>query len=181
MDITQKEQIVYLLGKLQRNMENLSQEDISGRYKKPLHDLKLQIKSLSEDYLKTLLLADVVIKLDEEGWEVISQINNILITSVFGKRIGEVLFKRYSLEEAEKITEEIRQSVLVQIYSPYFERHICLRASTECFSQDPEIPKYYNDLVDMYLNEKTGQWYMDIAESQKDSVYIYRTSEQRAY
>lgn len=76
-----------------------------------------------------------------------------------GKRIGEAAFKDMNLSKIKWLANDFREQVAQEAWGSYFDKHTCLRATAECFTEEGvAVPKIYNTLMDKYWNEKTGEW-----------------------
>lgn len=131
---------------------------MAGKYKKPFEKLKQQLKEELEEYLRLFALDGLQFRDDDEGRQLVDEINRAFREGQIGKRVGRAAFREFDLEKIKQIAQEHRQKV-EGIYKAYFDRHTCLYAAGPCWAEDnPETPLIYNDLVDKFWSEETGEW-----------------------
>lgn len=131
---------------------------MAGKYKKPFEKLKQQLKEELEDYLRLFVLDGLQIRDDDEGQRIVAEINQAFKEAQIGSRVGRAAFREFDLEKIKRIAEEHRQRV-AGIYKAYFDRHTCLYAAGPSWDPDnPQPPLIYNDLVDKFWSEETGEW-----------------------
>ena len=131
---------------------------MAGKYKKAFEKLKQQLKEELEEYLRLFILDGLQIRNDDEGQQLIDEINRAFKEGQIGKRVGRAAFREFDLEKIKRIAEEHRQRVM-GIYKAYFDRHTCLYAAGLSWDPDnPQPPLIYNDIVDKFYDEAAGGW-----------------------
>lgn len=152
------EKAAVTLERYRKNKTLVSPEELAGKYKKSFQKLKHQLKEELEEYLRLFILDGLQVRDDEEGNQVIADINQSFKEGQIGKRVGQAAFREFDLEKIKQIAQEHRQRV-EKIYKAYFDRHICLYAAGPSWNQDnPQPPLIYNDIVDKFYDEATGRW-----------------------
>ena len=120
--------------------------------------MKQQLKAELEEYLRLFILDGLKIIDDDEGSQIVDQINQAWKESEVGRRIGRAAFREFDLEKIKQIAQEHRQRV-EEIYKAYFDRHTCLYAAGPSWDPDnPQPPLIYNDIVDKFYDEAAGGW-----------------------
>lgn len=120
--------------------------------------MKQQLKAELEEYLRLFILDGLKIIDDDEGSQIVDQINQAWKESEAGRRIGRAAFREFDLEKIKQIAQEHRQKV-EEIYKAYFDRHTCLYAAGPSWDPDnPQPPLIYNDIVDKFYDEAAGGW-----------------------
>lgn len=148
-----EEKLKSLLETLKKNDENVPNELLQTKYKKPYRELKDSIKEVADRISGNRLREGIVIKTDEAGQVLIGQIQMILNQkrdAGAGKELGRTLYKEYSLEKFLQAVEEIRIAIW-NLWIPYWQKHCCLYAAPECFEENGPPPKIYNDLTKEFL------------------------------
>lgn len=131
---------------------------MAGKYKKSFEKLKQQLKEELEEYLRLFVLDGLQVRNDDEGQQVIAEINQAFKEAQIGRQVGRAAFREFDLEKIKRIAEEHRRKV-GGIYKAYFDRHTCLYAAGPSWDPDnPQPPLIYNDLVDKFWSEETGGW-----------------------
>ena len=144
-----EEKLKSLLETLKKNDENVPEELLKTKYKKPYRELKDSIKEAADQ----ISGKRIVIKNDDAGQVLIKQIQEMLEEkrrAGTGKELGRTLYKEYSVEKFLQVVEEIRIAVW-NLWIPYWQQHCCLYAAPECFDEDGPPPKIYNDLTKEFL------------------------------
>lgn len=148
-----EEKLKSLLETLKKNDENVPEELLKTKYKKPYRELKESIKEVADQISGRRIRQDIVIKNDETGQVLIKQIQTTLDekrNAGTGKELGRALYKEYSLEKFLQVVEEIRTAIW-NLWIPYWQEHCCLYAAPECFEENGSPPKIYNDLTKEFL------------------------------
>ena len=131
---------------------------MAGKYKKPFEKLKQQLKEELEEYLRLFVLEDLKVIDDDEGRQIIAEINQAWQQAEVGRQIGRAAFREFDLEKIKQIAQKHRQRVH-GIYKAYFDRHTCLYAAGPSWDPDnPQPPLIYNDIVDKFYDEAAGGW-----------------------
>lgn len=95
------------LEKYKKNKENVSKEDLEGKYKKSFDKLKAQLSKEAEAYIIVLMFQGMHFYheyIDETVEALMDDINARQI----GKRVGRAVFKNYDLDEVKAIALEQR-------------------------------------------------------------------------
>lgn len=160
------------LEKYKKNKTLVSPEDLSGKYKVLFEKLKQKLADELSEYLKAYSLERLVLIQDDYIKEFAETVNRIFQGGI-GKRVSRAAFKEFDLEQIKQIAEELRSRIYEEAYVPYFQKHICLYTSDECFSdENPQPPRIYNSLVDKFWNEEIGEWTTNDADK-KPALLIF--------
>lgn len=152
------EKAAVMLEKYRKNRILVSPEELAGRYKKPFEKLKQQLKEELEEYLRLFILDGLEFQDDDEGRQLIDEINRTFKEAQIGRRVGRAAFREFDLEKIKRIAQEHRQKV-EGIYKAYFDCHTCLYAAGPSWDPDnPQSPLIYNDIVDKFYDEAAGGW-----------------------
>lgn len=157
------EKLEVLLEKLRRNKEKVPLEVLKTRYKTAYEELIGNIKVEAMAVLKPVetqlpeWLRDCRIK--TAGLEELAgTFNEVYEAGGYARKIGAALFKRYSLQEAEQIAQEVNRKFSEEIIK-IFHRHTCLYAAGPSWDSDnPRQPLIYNDFVDKFWDEEAQLW-----------------------
>ena len=146
------------LEKYQKNKTLVPPEQLAGKYKKAFGKLEQQLKEELEEYLRLYILDGLQVRDDEEGQQVIAEINQAFKEAQIGRQVGRAAFKEFDLEKIKWIAQEYRQKV-DGIYKAYFDRHTCLYAAGPSWDPDnPQLPLIYNDIADKFYDGAAGGW-----------------------
>lgn len=146
------------LEKYRKNKTLVPPEELAGKYKKSFEKLKQQLKEELEEYLRLFVLDGLQVRNDDEGQQVIAEINQAFKEAQIGRQVGRAAFREFDLEKIKRIAEEHRRKV-GGIYKAYFDRHTCLYAAGPSWDPDnPQPPLIYNDIVDKFYDEAAGGW-----------------------
>ena len=146
------------LEKYRKNKTLVPPEELAGKYKKSFEKLKQQLKEELEEYLRLFVLDGLQVRNDDEGQQVIAEINQAFKEAQIGRQVGRAAFREFDLEKIKQIAQEYRQKV-EGIYKAYFDRHTCLYAAGPSWDPDnPQPPLIYNDIVDKFYDEAAGGW-----------------------
>lgn len=152
------EKATVTLEKYRKNKTLVPPEELAGKYKKSFEKLKQQLKEELEEYLRLFVLDGLRVRNDDEGQQVIAEINQAFKEAQIGRQVGRAAFREFDLEKIKRIAEEHRRKV-EGIYKAYFDRHTCLYAAGPSWDPDnPQPPLIYNDIVDKFYNEAAGGW-----------------------
>lgn len=163
------------LEKYRKNKTLVAPEDLKGKYKVPFQKLKHQLAEELEEYLRQYCLAGLVIKSKDDP--VVAKIQKSLDDNQIGKRVGQAAFRRFDLEEIKSIAENQRREVM-RIWKEYFNEHVCLYTWGQCYAEkSTATPLIYNDLVDKFWDEATGEW-IDREKPPGDAILIFIKKEQ---
>lgn len=157
------ENIEDLLAKLKLNKEKVPLDVLITKYKAGYEKLTGQIKERGIEIIRPIaaglpeLLKDCKIKREYID-EFVAAFDRVYEAGGYAKKIGTALYKHYSMEEARKIAEEINQQYQEELLK-IFHQKTCLYAAGPCWIEDnPETPLIYNDFVDKFWSEETGEW-----------------------
>ena len=84
---------------------------MAGRYKKPFEKLKQQLKEELEEFLRLFILDGLQFRDDDEGRQLVDEINRAFREGQIGKRVGRAAFREFDLEKIKQIAQEHRQKV----------------------------------------------------------------------
>ena len=159
----QAEKLAADLEKLRKNKERIPLDVLKTRYKTAYEQLTGDIKTEAVTVLKPIAtqppewLKDCRIKAAYIE-EIAAAFNSMYEAGSYAKKIGAALYKRYSLQEAEQIAREINGKYLQELTRIFHEK-TCLYTTAENWDPDnPVTPRIYNDLVDKFWKEETGEW-----------------------
>ena len=99
-----EEKLKSLLETLKKNDENVPEELLKTKYKKPYRELKESIKEVADQISGRRIRQDIVIKNDDAGQVLIKQILEMLEEkrrAGTGRELGRTLYKEYSVEKSE--------------------------------------------------------------------------------
>lgn len=157
------EKLAAYLEKLRKNKEKIPLAVLKTRYKTAYEELTGNIKVEAENVLKPIAtqlpgwLKDCRIKA-EYIEELEEAFQRLYAEGDYARKIGEALYKRYSFREAQQIAREINGKYL-QEFMRIFHEKISLYTTAENWDPDnPVTPRIYNDLVDKFWKEETGEW-----------------------
>ena len=156
----QAEKLAADLEKLRKNKERIPLDVLKTRYKTAYEQLTGDIKAEAVAVLKPIAtrppewLKDCRIKAAYIE-EIAAAFNSMYEAGSYAKKIGAAL---YSLQEAEQIAREINGKYLQELTRIFHEK-TCLYTTAENWDPDnPVTPRIYNDLVDKFWKEETGEW-----------------------
>lgn len=156
-----EEKLKSLLETLKKNDENVPEELLKTKYKKPYRELKDSIKEVADQISGRRIRQDIVIKNDDAGQVLIKQIQEMLEEkrrAGTGKELGRTLYKEYSVEKFLQVVEEIRIAVW-NLWIPYWQGFCCIYATPENWEEPFPPPKIYNELTDEFLvDEEKNLW-----------------------
>jgi len=170
------EKVAISLEKYKKNKTLVSPEDLAGKYKAPFQKLKAQLASELSEYLKAYSLEELKVIQDNNGFKEFTEaVNRIYAESGMGKRVGKAAFKDFDLEQVKNLAEELRLRIYNEAWVPYFQRHTCLYLTEACLADtNPQSPRIYNSLVDMFWNVSTGEWIKEATREPATLMYISR-------
>lgn len=159
----QAEKLAALLDKLRLNKEKVPLKILKTKYKAAYEKLTAEIKTEAQAVIKPIAarppswLKGQLIK-QEYGEEISAIFNRIYQEGSYAKKIGQALYKRYSVDEARQLAEEINRKYQEELLK-LFRRATCLYTTAENWDpENPLTPKIYNDLVDKFWDEEKGEW-----------------------
>ena len=151
------------LEKYKKNKTLVSPEELAGKYKVPFEKLKKQLADELSEFLKAYSLEQLILSADESGRfeEFVKNVERVFAESNMGKRVGQAAFEHFDMGQVQQLAEEFRIRVYNEAWVPYFQQHIYLYATGECFADNPQTPRIYNSLVDKFWDEKNEEWIED--------------------
>lgn len=157
------EKLTAYLEKLRKNKEKIPLDVLKTRYKTAYEQLTGDIKVEAVAILEPIAtqppewLKDCRIKA-EYIEELAGAFNRLYEEGGYAKKIGAALYKRYDFQEAAQIAREINGKYLQEL-TKIFHQKTCLYTTAENWDPDnPVTPRIYNDLVDKFWKEETGEW-----------------------
>ncbi|MCM1305659.1 MAG: hypothetical protein NC306_16390 [Butyrivibrio sp.] len=151
------------LDTLRRNLAAVSREELRTRYRKPYYALLHDISVAASAYVKEIALADLRIR-KEYLQETVPVINNAIQASGLLKQISAAAYRRQDIQEIEQLALALKKQIADALI-PFYEKHMGLYLSDECFSATPQAPLLYNHANGCVLQDgkwiplKTGQKY----------------------
>ncbi len=162
-EVEQAEKLTVLLEKYRKNRENVPLEVLQTKYKDAYEKLKAEIKTETQALTRPIAmkmppwLEGQPIK-QEYAEEMAGAFNQLYEAGGYAKKIGQALYKHYSITEALQIAGEVNgeyQEALLKI----FHQKTCLYTTAENWDpENPVTPRIYNDLVDKFWDEEKGEW-----------------------
>lgn len=159
------------LEKYRMNKTRVSPEDLAGRYRISFQKLKAQLKSDAEEYLTAYCLSGFRVRKSD------SRVLQEAVEKTFrdahaARRAGKALFGNFSIQEFQEVAEDLRGRIQ-ELYAGYFDRHTCIYAAGASWDPgSPQPPLVYNDLVDKFWDDGTGQW-QDREKPPGDAILIF--------
>lgn len=159
----QAEKITVLLEKYRKNRENVPLEVLQTKYKDAYEKLKAEIKAEALAIIKPIAasLPEWLEgqKVNQEYIEEIADtFNQIYAGGGYAKKIGQALYKQYSIDEARQLAQEINRQYKEALLR-FFHSKTCLYTTAENWDpENPVTPRIYNALVDKFWNEEKGEW-----------------------
>lgn len=146
------DRLLSLLDKKKRNDEQCSTEDLQGRYKKHYDKLCGDIKQLIVEFVPSLLLGGMKIRVeDTEDAKRMKKYAEMIISdnSQVVKKAIDTALSSYDFDLAIEELEPVRKK-MVKVYMEYWLKH-CKPVSAPGYT-------FYNDIVDMYYAEESNLW-----------------------
>ena len=128
------------LDTLRRNLAVVSREELRTRYRKPYYALVRDISTSASAYVRQTALA---------------AINNAVQASGLLKQVSAAAYRRQDIQEIEQLALALRKLV-EDTLAPFYERHMGLYLSNECFDASPQAPQLYNHVNGCILQD--GKW-----------------------
>lgn len=155
------EKLAELLDKLRKNKEKVPLEVLKTRYKDAYEKLVTEIKAEAIEIIKPIAarspnwLEGQKVK-QKHSEEIAAAFNQIYQEGGYAKKIGTALYKHYSIDEARQLAEEINRKYCEELLK-LFHKKTCLYTTAENWDpENPVTPRIYNELVDKFWDEKTG-------------------------
>ena len=142
------------LDTLRRNLAVVSREELRTRYRKPYYALARDISTSASAYVRQTVLAGLRIR-QEYLPEIVPAINNAVQASGLLKQVSAAAYRRQDIQEIEQLALALRKLV-EDTLAPFYERHMGLYLSNECFDASPQAPQLYNHVNGCILQD--GKW-----------------------
>ncbi len=142
------------LDTLRRNLAVVSREELRTRYRKPYYALVHDISAAAAAYVKEIALADLRIR-KEYLPEVAPVINNAIQASGLLKQISAAAYRRQDIQEIEQLALALKKQI-GDALAPFYEKHMGLYLSDECFDPTPQAPLLYNHVNGCIMQD--GKW-----------------------
>lgn len=139
---------------LKRNLDAVPLETLKTKYKKPFDKLRQDISQTASAYVKEVTLKGIRIRKDffEEARPLIE--NSIQQSGIL-KQISAAAFRRQNLNEIDTLALELKKQIQDAL-KPFYEKHLCLYLTAECFAEPPKVPDIYNLASGCILRD--GAW-----------------------
>lgn len=148
------------LDKLQRNESQMTEQQ-KTEYAAQLKALRHKISSMAGEIAREFILGGTQIKRGEDASECARQIQAIVQADQARaeyKAAIEVLFRTYDIAKFTAALIPIHNRVRYEGYAPYWCKH-CTPYTGTSYSGKPLT--FWNDIIGMGWNEKTGIWYRE--------------------
>lgn len=142
------------LDTLKKNLDIVPLEVLKTRYKKPFGELCQNISASATAYVKRITLADIRIRADFQE-EAVPLIENAIQKSGLLRQISAAAFRRQDIAEIDKLALELKQQIQNAL-KPFYEQHLGLYLSVECFADPPKLPELYCEVTGCILRD--GAW-----------------------
>lgn len=139
---------------LKRNLDAVPLEILKTKYKKPFDRLRQDIAQTASDYVKGITLKDIRIRVSYFD-EARPLIENAIRQSGILKQISVAAFRRQDMEEIDALALELKKQIQDAL-KPFYEKHLCLYLTSECFAEPPKVPDIYNLASGCILRD--GAW-----------------------
>lgn len=155
------------LDTLKRNLDAVPKEVLKTKYKKPFDKLCQDISTTATAYVKQVTLSEIRIRLDLQD-EAIPLINSAIQKTGLLWQISAAAFRRQDMEEIDKLALELKLQIQDAL-KPFYERHLGLYLSAECFDDPPKPPELYCEATGCILRD--GVWIP--LETKGDKLLIF--------
>lgn len=159
--------LVAHLDTLKRNLDVVPREVLKTKYKKPYNKLCQDISISATAYVKKITLSDIRIRIDFQN-EAVPLIENAIQQSGLLRQISAAAFRRQDIAEIDKLALELRQRIQDAL-KPFYEKHLGLYLSAECFANPPKPPELYCEATGCILHD--GAWIP--LETKGDKLLIF--------
>ena len=139
------------LATLKKNRDQVPLKVLKTKYKKGYQQLCLELKTLTEAYLNSVICKNLRIRKDLFP-EAEKLIQPAIADSGLLRECSRAVFQRQDMEELRKLAERLRETVNNAL-QPFYEQHTCLYIRPECLEEPYPPPDIYN--------EATGYFYID--------------------
>lgn len=155
------------LDTLKRNLDVVPLEVLKTKYKKPFDKLCQDISGTATAYVKQVTLTDIRIQIGFQD-EAIPLIQNTILQSGLLRQISAAAFRRQDIVEIDKLALELKQQIQTAL-QPFYEKHLGLYLSAECFADPPKLPELYCEATGCI--QRDGVWVP--LESKDDSLLLF--------
>ena len=142
------------LDTLKRNIAAVSLTVLQTKYKKPYEQLCKDIKTATADYITAVTLQDFRLK-KEYLEEVVPIIRAAIRQSGLVRQIHAAALEKQNLLAVDQLAMVLKEKIQLAL-EPFYESHLCLYVTAECFGDNPKIPNIYNDATGCILRD--GVW-----------------------
>lgn len=142
------------LDTLTRNIEAVSLPVLQTKFKKPYERLRKDIRTATADYITAFILQDFRLR-KEYLEEAVPIIRAAIRQSGLVSPIHALALEKQDISAMDDLAVALRENIQ-QALEPFYDRHLCLYVTNECFGNDPQIPDIYNYATGCIL--KDGTW-----------------------
>lgn len=164
------------LDTLKRNIAAVSLPVLQTKYKKPYDQLCKDIKTATADYITAATLQDFRLK-KEYLEEVVPIIRAAIRQSGLVRQIHAAALQKQDLLAVDQLAMVLKEKIQLAL-KPFYESHLCLYVTAECFGDNPKIPDIYNDATGCIL--KDGGWVPMDEEDNSALLFVTRKQENAA-
>lgn len=160
---------------LKRNLEAVPLETLKTKYKKPFDKLRQDISLTTSAYVKEITLKDIRIRKDFFE-EALPLIENAIQQSGLLKQISAAAFRRQDLAEIDSLAMELKKQI-GNALKPFYDNHLCLYLTQECFADPPKPPEIYNEASGCIC--RNGTWIPWEIERGASLMYVYAKPQEK--
>lgn len=136
---------------LKRNRDQVPIKVLKTKYKKGYQQLCSELKTLTEDYLNSVVCKNL--RFRKDLFPEAEKLIRIAITdSGLLKECSRAVFQKQDFKELHRLAEQLRETALNAL-QPFYEQHTCLYIRPDCLKEPYPPPDIYN--------EATGYFYID--------------------
>lgn len=183
MSAYKKEKVIALrtvlethLDTLRRNIEAVSLTVLQTKYKRPYEQLCKDIRTATADYVTAIIFQDFRLKKDYLE-EVVPIIRTAIRQSGLVRQLHTAALQKQEITVMDDLALALKTKVH-QALEPFYEKHLCLYVTDECFGDDPKTPDIYNYATGCVLKE--GKWIPMDEESNSFLLFITPKQEHAA-
>lgn len=183
MSAYKKEKVIALrtvlenhLDTLKRNIAAVSLPVLQTKYKKPYEQLCKDIRTATANYVTAIIFQDYRLKKDYLE-EVVPIIRTAIRQSGLVRQIHAEALQKQEIAVIDDLALNLK-GIVHQALEPFYESHLCLYVTDECFGDNPKIPDIYNDATGCILKE--GKWIPMDGESNAALLFVTRRHENAA-
>lgn len=161
-----------LLAKYRKNIDNVSAEDLEGKYRNAFLKLKHQIVDEANAWLVAYVFSDITV-MSSDAEQLSAKVREYMSGFGIENRMNHALFVLSDAAALRGVADELREAVL-GFYGEYLKKHTCLCAEAECFDPEkPRTPKIYNDILRKFFDERKGAWRDALPGETDNTVMIF--------